>query len=93
MFRGARMLCVVCYDGAEIPNGTSRPYSSYGGPFTLDGSMLCTIVDVASDPNRIGSHEVREAYVREDGHLVIKKRLANGVIRELLWVELKKAEP
>jgi hypothetical protein len=54
-----RMMSVVCDGRKELPEGVSREYSSYCGNYTYDGKKLVTRVDAVSDPNRIGSDQVR----------------------------------
>jgi hypothetical protein len=58
-FHNGRMLAALCNGDAEPRVQGGRNYSSYGGPYTFDGSTLETLVDVASDPARIGSRQVR----------------------------------
>jgi hypothetical protein len=58
MFSGGRMLAALCKGDADAGPG-GRGFSSYGGPYTFDGTTLETSVDVASDPTRIGGHQVR----------------------------------
>ncbi len=50
-FSNGRMLAVLC-NGDALAREEKRNYSSYGGPYTFDGSTLETLVDVASDPSR-----------------------------------------
>ena len=52
-----------------MPEGTRPEYSSYCGNYTFDGTWLTTRADAASDPNRIGSDQVRG--VRFDGEQMI----------------------
>jgi len=62
MFAQGRMLSVLCNGDADAPAG--RGYTSYGGPYTFDGTTLETVVDMASDPTRIGSRQVRTVVMR-----------------------------
>ncbi|MBV8521243.1 MAG: lipocalin-like domain-containing protein [Acetobacteraceae bacterium] len=89
-----RMMSVVCDGRAEIPPGARREYSSYCGNYTFDGRRLITKVDVASDPTRIGSEQVRD--VRFEGDRMVLRpppRRSNDGIeqREIIW-ELIAAE-
>lgn len=87
VFEGGRMLCAVCDGRTDLPAGEARAFTSYGGPYSLDGTRLVTRVDVASDPKRIGQDEVREIAFR-DGLLVITNNRTLGVQRELIWTKL-----
>jgi hypothetical protein len=64
-----RMMSVVCDGSPELPTGLSREYSSYCGNYSFDGTRLITKVDAASDPDRIGSDQVRG--VRFEGDQMI----------------------
>jgi hypothetical protein len=83
-----RMMSVVCDGRPELPAGTPREYSSYCGNYTFDGARLVTRVDAASDPNRIGSDQVRGVRF-EDGRMILlpPPRRAGGSeeFRELTW--------
>ena len=63
------MMSVVCDGRRELPTGLSREYSSYCGNYSFDGTRLITKVDAASDPDRIGSDQVRG--VRFEGDQMI----------------------
>jgi hypothetical protein len=83
-----RMQSVVCDGRKEMPPGEVRDYNSYCGNYTFDGTRLVTRVDAASDPDRIGSDQVRG--VRFEGELVVLSpppRRAGGreEYRELTW--------
>ena len=58
MFSGGRMLAALCKGDADA-GADGRGFSSYGGTYTFDGTTLDTSVDVASNPARIGGHQVR----------------------------------
>jgi hypothetical protein len=82
-----RMMAVLVDGRSTLPDG-KRDYSSYCGNYTFDGSTLITTVDAASDPSRMGSHQVRK--VRFEGErmiLVPPDRAERGVKlhRELAW--------
>jgi hypothetical protein len=87
-FSGGRMLAALCNGDEMLRTGVARNYSSYGGPFTFDGKTLETTVDMASDPTRIGSVQVRGVTVSE-GLMILKPpaRLYGSTTqqRELVW--------
>jgi hypothetical protein len=66
-----RMMAVLCDGRTSMPNDEPfREYMSYCGNYRFDGSTLVTRVDASSDPNRVGSDQVRRARF-EDGRLVL----------------------
>src|ERR1700693_481623 len=69
-----RMMAVTCDGRPQLPAGTVRAYSSYCGNYTFDGARLVTRVDAASDPERIGSDQVRE--VSFDGDRMVLRPAA-----------------
>jgi hypothetical protein len=82
------MMSVVCDGRKELPSGANREYRSYCGNYTYDATQLVTRVDAASDPNRIGSDQVRG--VRFEGeHMVLippPRRVGEGEEhREITW--------
>ena len=83
-----RMMAVLCDGRRDLPAGVTREYSSYCGNYTFDGLLLVTRVDAASDPNRVGSDQVREVRF-EDGLMVLRPPLrgygAGVEQRELYW--------
>jgi hypothetical protein len=86
-----RMMAVTCDGRREIPGGGQREYSSYCGNYTFDGKQLVTRVDAASDPDRIGSDQVRD--VRFEGALMVLRppaRAYGGGVqqRELFWEKI-----
>jgi hypothetical protein len=72
MLRGGRMLAALCKGDADIGPGESRGYSSYGGRYTFDGSMLVTKVDMASDPARIGTEQRRGVVVVDERTMILQ---------------------
>src|ERR1700687_2545598 len=83
-----RMMAVNCDGRPELPPGTERAYSSYGGNYTSDGARLITRVDAASDPTRLGTDQVRE--VSFDGERMIlrpppRQGEAGEEHREITW--------
>ena len=57
-FFNGRMLAALCNGDTGVAADRQRNYSSYGGTYTFDGTTLETLVDIASDPSRIGSRRV-----------------------------------
>src|SRR5712691_4798175 len=83
-----RMMAVNCDGRPVLPPDGNRAYSSYCGNYTFDGSRLITRVDASSDPDRIGSDQVRE--VSFDGDRMIlrpppRQTEAGEEYRELTW--------
>jgi hypothetical protein len=85
-FANGRMLAVLCNGGAEVVG--KREYSSYGGTYTFDGATLATLVDVASDPKRIGGTQTRRVVISGDTMVLHPPMRAYGGAlerRELVW--------
>ena len=83
-----RMMSVVCDGRKELPLGTTREYSSYCGNYTYDGEKLVTRVDAASDPNGIGSDQVRGVRFEGERMVLIPPPRRTGEIeehREITW--------
>jgi len=83
-----RMMAVLVDGRSTLPDGTKRDYSSYCGNYTFDGGTLITTVDAASDPNRMGSRQVRKVRLEGDRMILVPPdREENGVMlhRELTW--------
>jgi len=84
-----RMVCAVCNNAVTVNASDSpREYASYGGAFTFDGATLVTKVDIAADPARIGTEQVRQVHF--DGKrltLTPPARHFKGGIqhRDLIW--------
>jgi hypothetical protein len=82
-----RMMAVLCDTRPNIPDG-ERDYNSYCGNYTFDGRTLVTKVDAASDPNRMGSEQVRHARF-EGARLILNPppRSWRGSVQhhELVW--------
>jgi len=55
-----RMSAAIVDARTTIPEGETREYACYAGPYTFDGQTLVTTVDSASDPARVGTRQVRE---------------------------------
>jgi Lipocalin-like domain len=86
-----RMMAVTCDGRRNIPGGEKREYSSYCGNYTFDGQQLITRVDASSDPNRLGSDQIRDVRF-EDGLMVLRPpaRDYGGQVeqRELYWEKI-----
>ena len=87
-FSNGRMLAALCNGDADIGPNHKRAFSSYGGPYSFDGGTLTVVVDVASDPRRIGGRQTREVVVTGERMLLRPPlRLYGDILqrRELLW--------
>lgn len=83
--RKQRMMAVLVDGRTSIPGDGPRTYSSYCGNFVIEGDLLTTTIDAASDTSRIGSKQPRELAIR-DGRLVLRPpRRADGEQREIFW--------
>jgi len=84
-----RMICALCNNAEHlIEQEAPREYSSYGGHFVFDGKVLTTRVDMASDPERMGSDQVRQVEFEEDRMILTPPlRRYRGVMqaRTLIW--------
>ena len=90
--RSGRMMAVLCDGRSSLPAGTKRAYSSYCGNFSVENDVLTTIVDAASDPSRIGSHQRRRLEFRSGRLVLLPPVSGGGQQRELYW-ELETAYP
>jgi hypothetical protein len=92
-----RMLAVLCNGDAESELQGERSYSSYGGTCSFDGSTLDTLVDVASDPTRIGSRQLRAVEMTGPDRMVLRppQRLYGASMqrRELVWERIWRPGP
>jgi hypothetical protein len=82
-----RMLAALCNGDSDVRDG-QRAFSSYGGGFTFDGRTLTVLVDIASDPTRIGGRQIREVELRGDEMLLRPPMRRYGAAteqRELVW--------
>jgi hypothetical protein len=90
MFARGRVLAAMCKGDAIIGPGDDRTFIAYGGIYTFDGTVLEVIVDVASDPARIGDrHVLRDVVMIEQQQMLVRppSRLY-GVVRqrrEIVW--------
>lgn len=88
-FAQGRMLAVLCNGDLDVGSSGDRGFSSYGGPYTFDGTTLETTVDVASDLSRIGSRQVRTVVIMGEEQVLLRPpaRLYGDKAqkRELIW--------
>ena len=54
-----RMSAAIIDARVQIPVGKTREYSCYTGLYTFDGKTLKTKVDACSDPERMGTEQIR----------------------------------
>jgi hypothetical protein len=87
-----RMICALCNNAEHLSEKDApREYSSYGGHFVFDGKVLTTRVDIASDPERMGTDQVRQVSFDGDKMILIPPvRQFRGVTqgRNLIWKKL-----
>ena len=67
--KDGRMSAAIIDARSEIPDGETREYSCYSGLYTFDGRTLITRVDACSDPERMGTEQIRT--VSFDGELMV----------------------
>ena len=88
-FAQGRMLAALCNGDVDAGTTGQRNYSSYGGPYTFDGSTLETLVDIASDMSRIGSKQVRGVLIMGEHQMLLRPppRMYGESVqrRELIW--------
>ena len=86
-----RMMAVLCDGRPSLPDGSERLYTSYCGNYTFDGKLLVTRVDACSEPERMGTDQVREVRF-EDGRMIlrppVKEEFGQMVQRELYWEKI-----
>ena len=86
-----RMMGMICDGRSELASDQRRENTFYCGNYTFDGQRLTTRVDVAIDPTRIGTEQVRE--VSFDGPLMVLRpplRSHNGRMEQhaLVWEKM-----
>jgi hypothetical protein len=86
-----RMIAVLCDGRPDLPDGAAREYTSYCGAYSFDGARLVTRVDACSDPERMGTDQVRD--VSFDGERMILRpppRVRDGRTehREIFWEKI-----
>jgi len=83
-----RMMAVLCDGQPTLPPDAPRPFMSYAGNYTFDGTTLVTRVDASSDASRIGGEQVRQVRF-ERARLLLNppRRLFAGMMQhqELTW--------
>jgi hypothetical protein len=89
MFSQGRMLTALCNGDAAVGTHGDNGFSSYGGRYSFDGAKLECVVDMASDPKRVGLHQVREVVMLGEDELLLRPppRLYGTKLekRELVW--------
>lgn len=83
--RSGRMAAVLCDGRTDLPPDQTRAYSSYCGPFVIEGNLLTTTIDAASDPSRIGSKQPRRLSFRDGRLVLMPPPRKDGEQREILW--------
>ena len=68
-FTAARMQAALGDGRAALPEGATRFWIAYTGPYTFDGEVLVTRVDDTSDPARLGTDQIRQ--VRMEGERLV----------------------
>lgn len=86
-----RMMAVLCDGRPTLPDDGPRLYVSYCGNYTFDGKRLVTKVDACSEPERMGTDQVREVRF-ENGQMIlrppVKEEYGQQVQRELYWEKI-----
>ena len=89
VFSDGRLLVALCKGDKDVSADGDRGFSSYGGRYTFDGNVLDCEVDMASDPRRIGMHQVRSVVMLDENQFLLRPpaRLYGSKLerRELLW--------
>lgn len=92
MSAAGRMVCVLCDSRVDMPQGLSREYNSYCGAYQFDGKQLVTRVDASSNPDWIGTDQIRDVSF-EDEILVLRPVTGSGPAsngqRILHWIRLR----
>jgi hypothetical protein len=82
------MLAALCNGDSDIGPTGKRAYSSYGGRYNFDGTTLKVLVDIASDPTRIGGTQTRGVVIEGDKMVLHPPARLYGdekQRRELVW--------
>ena len=85
-----RLTAMITDARPEIPDGETRDYSCYAGPYTFDGETLITKVDACSDPARMGTEQIRDVTFEDDLMVLRPPLQAYGnkpAERRTLWWE------
>jgi hypothetical protein len=94
-FSNGRMLSVACNGDAGAKGERQRNYSSYGGTYTFDGITLEALVDIASDPSRVGIRQARGIVMMGEQMLLRPPQRVYGDSvqrRELVWERIWRPE-
>ncbi len=87
-----RMMAVLSDGRTTLPDGEARPYVSYCGNYTFDGTTLVTRVDASSVARiAVGSDQVRK--VRFEGNQMVltpPPMLVHGITqhRDVYWEKI-----
>ena len=86
-----RLICVLCEGGQETVESQAREYNSYCGFYQFDGKQLITRVDACSNPQWIGSDQIRDVSF-ENSVMVLRPVKGSGPDspgqRVLHWAKL-----
>ncbi len=86
-----RMMAVLCDGRQRLPDAGPRLYTSYCGNCTFDGKRLVTRVDACSEPERMGTDQIRDVSF-EDGLMIlrppIRKEYGISARRILYWEKI-----
>jgi len=89
-----RLVCVLYNSSKELPPDQPREYNSYCGAYRFDGNQLTTRVDASSNPEWIGTDQIRDVSF-EDSTMVLQPIKNNGPVsdgqRILRWIRLPDA--
>ena len=64
--KDGRMSAAITDAREQIPDGEIREYSCYAGAYTLKNETLITLVDACSDPERMGTQQMRKVSFEKD---------------------------
>jgi len=89
-----RLICVLYNSSEELPPDQPREYNSYCGAYRFDGNQLTTRVDASSNPEWIGTDQIRDVSF-DDNTMVLQPIKNNGPVsdgqRILRWIRLPDA--
>lgn len=87
-FQSGQMLVALLSGNAKVGHRTREP-SYFGGAYNFDGSVVACEVNVASDPARTGTLELREVAFLGENEILWRpppRRYASRLERhELIW--------
>lgn len=89
--KDGRLICVL-HEGGDDPVSTeAREYNSYCGSYQFDGKQLTTRVDACSNPEWMGSDQIRDVSFENDV-LILRPVKGSGPVsagqRVLHWTKL-----